>query len=155
MSLRTSATNRVLAGIPAGGYRRLRAHLQPVTLNFGDILYEPGESIRHVYFPLDCLISLLTAVDKRRNLEVGMVGNEGMAGMPVVLGVGLSGVRALVQGGGRALRMGSRASGSSSRAACHCSKHCSVTPTHSWRRFHKPRRATAFTAPKPGWRAGC
>lgn len=107
MSLRTSATNRVLAGIPAGGYRRLRAHLQPVTLNFGDILYEPGESIRHVYFPLDCLISLLTAVDKRRNLEVGMVGNEGMAGMPVVLGVGLSGVRALVQGGGRALRMGS------------------------------------------------
>jgi hypothetical protein len=48
---------------------------------------------------------LLTAVDKRRTLEVGMVGNEGMAGMPFILGVGISGVRALVQGGGNALRM--------------------------------------------------
>jgi CRP-like cAMP-binding protein len=76
-------------------------------LPFGQILYEPGETIRQVYFPGDCLISLLTSVDKRRTLEVGMVGNEGMAGMPVVLGVDISGVRALVQGGGNALRMSS------------------------------------------------
>jgi hypothetical protein len=48
---------------------------------------------------------LLTTVDKRRSLEVGMVGNEGMAGMPFILGVGVSGVRALVQGQGDALRM--------------------------------------------------
>jgi CRP-like cAMP-binding protein len=69
------------------------------------VLYEPGKAIRHVYFPIDCLISLLTTVDKRRSLEVGMVGNEGMAGMPFILGVGVSGVRALVQGQGVALRM--------------------------------------------------
>jgi CRP-like cAMP-binding protein len=50
---------------------------------------------------------LLTAVDKRRTLEVGMVGNEGMAGMPIVLGIDVSGVRALVQGGGHALCVGS------------------------------------------------
>lgn len=68
-------------------------------------MYEPGKTIRHVYFPLTCLISLLTAVDKRRTIEVGMVGNEGMAGMPFILGVGLSGVRAIVQGAGAALRM--------------------------------------------------
>ena len=105
MTERNPAANHVLASISASKYQRLKAHLQPVTLNFGHILYEPNETIRHVYFPLDCLISLLTAVDKRRNLEVGMVGNEGMAGMPVVLGVGVSGVRALVQGGGSALRM--------------------------------------------------
>ena len=72
-------------------------------MTFGQILYEPGETIRQVYFPIDCLISLLTAVDKRRTLEVGMVGNEGMAGMPIVLGIDVSGVRALVQGGGHAL----------------------------------------------------
>jgi len=99
--------NRMLASIPAKSYQRLRAKLEPVTLSFGQILYDPGEPIRHVYFPVNCLISLLTAVDKRRTLEVGMVGNEGMAGMPVVLGVSVSGVRALVQGQGNALRMSS------------------------------------------------
>jgi CRP-like cAMP-binding protein len=107
MTDRQTPGNRVLADIPAPEYRRLEAQLEPVTLKFGEILYEPGQVIRHVYFPIDCLISLLTAVDKRRTLEVGMVGNEGMAGMPFILGIGLSGVRALVQGGGTALSMSS------------------------------------------------
>jgi CRP-like cAMP-binding protein len=102
---RRTAANRVLASIPAKEYQRLRSQLEPVTLAFGEVLYEPGETIKHVYFPLDCLVSLLTAVDKRRTLEVGMVGNEGMVGMPFILGMGISGVRALVQGGGDALRI--------------------------------------------------
>jgi CRP-like cAMP-binding protein len=105
MKDQNSAVNRVLASIPPKEYRRLGAQLEPVTLKFGQVLYEPGGTIRHVYFPIDCLISLLTAVDKRRTLEVGMVGNEGMAGMPFILGMGVSGVRALVQGAGDALRM--------------------------------------------------
>lgn len=100
-------TNRVLASIPAREYKRLHAHLEPINLNFGEVLYEPGTAIGYVYFPVDCLISLLTAVDKRRTLEVGMVGNEGMAGMPFILGMGVSGVRAIVQGAGNALRMAS------------------------------------------------
>jgi CRP-like cAMP-binding protein len=102
---RQQPDNRVLASLPPKSYQRLRAQLEPVILTFGQILYEPGETIRQVYFPVDCLISLLTAVDKRRTLEVGMVGNEGMAGMPVVLGVDASGVRALVPSAGKALRM--------------------------------------------------
>ena len=65
----------------------------------------PTGQIRHVYFPINCLVSLLTAVDKSRTLEVGMVGNEGMVGMPMVLGIGVSAVRALVQGSGTAMRM--------------------------------------------------
>jgi CRP-like cAMP-binding protein len=96
--------NRVLAGISSKDYGSLD-QLEPVLLRFGQILYEAGGRIRHVYFPIDCLVSLLTAVDKRRTLEVGMVGNEGMTGMPFILGMGVSGVRALVQGGGHALRM--------------------------------------------------
>ena len=99
-----STGNRVLAGIPSKDYGRLD-QLEPVSLEFGQVLYEAGGKIRHVYFPVDCLISLLTAVDKRRTLEVGMVGNEGMTGMPFILGMGVSGVRALVQGAGAALRM--------------------------------------------------
>jgi CRP-like cAMP-binding protein len=97
--------NTILASLPAAQTVRLLAALEPVRLKFGQVLYEPGKAIRHVYFPIDCLISLLTTVDERRSLEVGMVGNEGMAGMPFILGIGLSGVRALVQGAGGALRM--------------------------------------------------
>ena len=100
-----AATNWVLASIPPRTYRRLAAQLEPVTLKYCQVLYEPGEPIRHVYFPINCLVSLLTSVDKGRTLEVGMVGNEGMAGMPFILGMGISGARALVQGGGSALRM--------------------------------------------------
>lgn len=97
--------NTILASLRPTDLARLHAALEYVSLNFGQVLYEPGKAIRHVYFPIDCLISLLTAVDKRRSLEVGMVGNEGMAGMPFILGMGVSGVRALVQGAGQALRM--------------------------------------------------
>ncbi len=79
--------------------------LEPVKLIYGQVLYEPKGRIRHVYFPTSCLVSLLTAVDKTRTLEVGMVGNEGMVGMPMVLGIGVSAVRALVQGNGTAMRM--------------------------------------------------
>lgn len=107
MADRQPTNNWVLASIPAKRYARLRSQLEPVTLKFGQVLYEPGGTIRHVYFPIDCLISLLTAVDRGRTLEVGMVGNEGMAGMPFILGMGVSGVRALVQGGGGALRIAS------------------------------------------------
>jgi CRP-like cAMP-binding protein len=105
MSRRTAMANRILGNLPPDSYKRLREQLEPVTLDFGQNLYVPGRPIPYVYFPVDCLVSLLTAVDKRRTLEVGMVGNEGMAGMPFILGVGISGVRALVQGAGRALRM--------------------------------------------------
>jgi CRP-like cAMP-binding protein len=96
--------NRVLESVPPSKLGSLQ-QLERVSLKFGQILYDAGGTIRFVYFPIDCLISLLTAVDKRRTLEVGMVGNEGMAGMPFILGMGVSGVRALVQGAGESFRM--------------------------------------------------
>jgi len=107
MTNTSAVKNTILVSLSGKEFARLRTALVPVRLKFGQVLYEPGKAIRHVYFPIDCLISLLTAVDKRRSLEVGMVGNEGMAGMPFILGMGVSGVRALVQGGGDALRMAS------------------------------------------------
>jgi CRP-like cAMP-binding protein len=97
--------NTILASLRPKDLARLHEALESVSLKFGQVLYEPGKAIRHIYFPIDCLISLLTVVDKRRTLEVGMVGSEGMAGMPFILGMGVSGVRALVQGAGHALRM--------------------------------------------------
>ena len=97
--------NSLLAAVPRKAYRTLLAGLEPVTLTFGDVLYEPGQTIRHVYFPGASLVSLLTLADGHRALEVGLIGREGMVGIPLVLGHSQSSVRALVQGTGTALRM--------------------------------------------------
>ena len=97
--------NSLLAAIPRKAYQRLLAVLEPVDLAFGKVLYEPGETIRNVYFPGDSLVSLLTLADGHLALEVGLIGREGMVGIPLVLGHQKSPVRALVQGGGTALRM--------------------------------------------------
>jgi CRP-like cAMP-binding protein len=100
-----SAANLVLAAMPRKEYQRILTGLEPVKLVYGQVLYEPMSRIQYVYFPVDCLVSLLTSIGKSRTLEVGMVGNEGMVGTPVALGIGVSAVRALVQGSGTALRM--------------------------------------------------
>lgn len=98
-------TNRLLAALPKKEYQKLLPELEEVKLVFGDILFEPGDLIRHVYFPNNSIISLLSTVEDREILEVGIVGNEGMAGLPVFMGVKRSRNRALVQGAGTAMRM--------------------------------------------------
>jgi len=102
---RFSVANSLLAALPRKEYRRLLTGFEPVTLTFGEVLYEPGKPIRHVYFPTDSLVSLLTLVEGHMALEIGLVGREGMLGIPVALGINDSPVRALVQGTGSALRM--------------------------------------------------
>jgi len=97
--------NRLLAALPRKEYQGLRAGLEAVTLTYGQILSEPGEPITHVYFPIDCLVSLLTTVEGHQALEVGLVGREGMVGISLALGMDVSSVRALVQGTGTAMRM--------------------------------------------------
>jgi CRP-like cAMP-binding protein len=97
--------NRLLAALPAKEYERLLAGFEPVKLGYGEVLYEPGEPMRHVYFPSDCLVSLLTVVEGDRVLEVGLVGREGMVGSRLALGVTTASVRALVQGTGTAVRI--------------------------------------------------
>lgn len=102
---RASVSNGLLAALPRNRYQRLPPGLEPVTLEFGQVLYEPGGRIREVYFPSDCVVSLLTLVEGRRAVEVGLVGHEGMVGIPLALGIDVSPIRALVQGTGAALRM--------------------------------------------------
>jgi CRP-like cAMP-binding protein len=105
MPIREPVSNRLLAGLPGKEYQRLQPYLEQVTLTFGEILYEQGEIIRDVYFPNHGIISLLSMVEERSTLEVGIVGNEGMVGIPVFLGAAASLNRALVQGAGTALKM--------------------------------------------------
>jgi CRP-like cAMP-binding protein len=97
--------NSLLAALPRKSYLRLLPGLAPVELVFGEVLYEPGEPIRDVYFPSRSLVSLLTLVEGHLALEVGMVGREGMVGIPLTLGADVSPVRALVQGAGPAMKM--------------------------------------------------
>lgn len=105
ISNRPPVTNKLLAELPRAVYNRMLPQLETVTLMYGDILFEVGEVIKHVYFPSDSLVSLLTQVDSHHALEVGMVGNEGLVGVGFALGINTSPVRAMVQGSGAALRM--------------------------------------------------
>jgi CRP-like cAMP-binding protein len=102
---RAGIPNHLLAALQSKEYERLLTGCEEVTLTYGDVLYEPGERIRHVYFPSDCLVSLLTVIDDHRALEVGLVGREGMVGARLALGIAAAATRALVQGTGTALRI--------------------------------------------------
>jgi CRP-like cAMP-binding protein len=102
---KAAADNSLLAALPDAELWRLHAGLERVALKFGEVLQEIGAPIRDVYFPLDCVVSLRMQVEGRHALEVGLVGREGMVGISLALGTGVSSARALVQGAGTALRM--------------------------------------------------
>ena len=102
---RLPPTNRLLAALPRKDRHQFLADCEPVELIFANVLYKAGEHISHVYFPTDSFISLLAPVNGRASLEVGLVGNEGVLGVPLALGVAVTSLHALVQGAGPALRM--------------------------------------------------
>lgn len=99
------ADNRLLSALPAAEYERLYSRLERIRLIYGEKIYEQGEVIRHVYFPDSGVVSLLSAVNERATLEVGLIGSEGVVGLAVFLGVRTSNNRAIVQGAGHALRI--------------------------------------------------
>ena len=102
---RPAARNRLLAGLPARGRQRLLARCEQVELRFGDVLCQAGERIRHVFFPTDSFISLIRPITGRAGLEIGLVGDEGMLGISLMLGISTAPLQALVQGAGPAWRI--------------------------------------------------
>jgi len=100
-----SSHNRLLAALPSGVRQRFLANCDYVALTLNDILAEAGERIRHVYFPTSGFISVIVTLDNGAHLEVGIVGNEGMLGSSLMLGMSVSPQQAIVQGKGNALRM--------------------------------------------------
>jgi len=99
------ATNGLLTAMPRQHRRRMLAGCEPVQLAYTEILAEPGERIGYVYFPTDSFISLVAQTEGSAGLEVGLIGNEGMLGISLILGVEVSPLRAMVQGAGLAWRM--------------------------------------------------
>ena len=99
--------NLLLAALPESDFVRLAPLLEPVQVDVGEVLCEPGDPIRSIYFPHDSLVSLLGVAEGRMTLEVGLVGREGMLGATVALGHEMAQVRAVVQRAGSASRMDS------------------------------------------------
>ena len=98
-------TNRILAALTRSEYKLISSRLERVPLIFSEDIFQPGQPIRHVYFPESGIISLLSGIDDYSTIEVGIVGDEGMVGLPLFLGVRNASSYAVVQGEGFALRL--------------------------------------------------
>jgi CRP-like cAMP-binding protein len=101
----TPVVNRLLAGLPIRARNDVLKSCEQVELTFGEVLSEPTQTVRYAYFPAEGFISLLANVDGHMNLEVGLIGNEGMFSPSSAFGLHVTPLRALVQGSGGALRM--------------------------------------------------
>jgi CRP-like cAMP-binding protein len=99
------AENTILAALPPEEMERIARSLQPVSLELGQVLYEPDQVIRRVYFPTEAVASLITMLEDGSTVEAGMVGYTGMVGTPIVLGAETSPNRALIQHSGGALML--------------------------------------------------
>jgi CRP-like cAMP-binding protein len=97
--------NRLLAALPHASYERLRPKLVPVELGLKEIVWERDAPIRYVYFPLNGVVSMVSIMADGSSVEVGTVGNEGIVGVPIVLGATRTPLRAFAQVPGVSLRM--------------------------------------------------
>ena len=99
------AENRLIAALSRKDRQHLLAGCEEVELTSADVLCSVGDRVRQVYFPTTSYISLLTPLDGNGGLEVGQIGNEGVFGISLVLGVDSASLRAIVQGSGLAWKM--------------------------------------------------
>lgn len=95
----------MLSSLPENEYQRLMPKLERVHLTLKQVLYQPHEPISYVYFPITGVISLLTLMNDGATIETGMIGKEGMLGLPIFLGTDSTSLRAICQVEGDALRM--------------------------------------------------
>lgn len=98
-------SNHLLEHLPGKVRERILQQCEPVELEFGEVLCEPGQRYEHVYFPQTSFISLMEIVDAHPPLEMGLIGNEGMLGVTLILGIQEIPFRAIVQGSGTANKM--------------------------------------------------
>lgn len=140
-----AAVNHLIQLLPRKDRLRLLAISEPVNLLLGEVIGESGAALRHVYFPTNSFVSLITPIDGKPVMEVGMVGREGMVGSQLVLGIEVSPFQSLVQGGGSSWRIATRDFGrelNRSNALQHCLKRylyvltVQLASTAACTRFH-------------------
>ncbi len=99
------AKNRLLAALPREEYEHLLPHLGPVSFKFGEVVYESGVQMEHIYFPTTATVSLLYRMENGASAEMGMAGNEGVVGVALFMGGNTMPNRAVVQSAGGSVRM--------------------------------------------------
>ncbi len=97
--------NHLLAALPTAEFERLAPHLEPVEMRLGDVLYESGGLLQHVYFPSTAILSLHYVMENGSSSEIAGVGNEGMLGISLFMGGKTTPSRAVVQTGGQGYRL--------------------------------------------------
>jgi CRP-like cAMP-binding protein len=101
--------NQILDALSPAARERLLPHLQVVALPLGMVLYESGDTLRHIYFPTDSIVSLLYVMEDGASAEIAVVGNDGAIGVALFMGGETTTNRAIVQSAGSAYRLtGSR-----------------------------------------------
>ena len=100
--------NRLLAALPKSEFEHLQPHLELVSLSLGQVLYESGAQMTHVYFPTDCIISLLYLMENGATAEIGVTGYEGLIGIALFMGGQTTPNRAVVQSAGWAYKMSAK-----------------------------------------------
>jgi CRP-like cAMP-binding protein len=108
VALNATPVNRLIGILPERSRKRLLGSCEQVHLTFGEVLCAAGDAVEHVYFPQESFISLLATLDDGERLEIGILGDEGMLGASVHLGVNRASEQAVVQGPGAALRISAR-----------------------------------------------
>lgn len=102
---RPTTGNRILDALPPRDFDHLKAHLELVPLELKQVLYRPGDKMPFVYFPASGVLSVVSLLQDGSAVEVGTVGEEGLAGLPALLGAAVSPHEVVVQGEGNGLRI--------------------------------------------------
>ena len=97
--------NRILGALSLNNFARLQDDFEPVDLKLGQVLYESGDTLGHVYFPITCIVSLIFTTLKGATAELAITGNDGLVGIPLVLGGDTTTHRVVVQSAGFAYRL--------------------------------------------------
>ncbi|MGA3250136.1 MAG: Crp/Fnr family transcriptional regulator [Paraburkholderia sp.] len=100
--------NHLLAMLPETEWERMAPHLVDVDMPLGQVVYESGDPVHHVYFPSTAVVSLLYVMEDGASAEIAIVGNEGLIGIAVFMGGETTSSRAVVQNAGRGYRIGAR-----------------------------------------------
>ena len=125
-----SKKNHLLAALPDEEFERISPNLEKVSLKLGEVLYESGDTMTHVYFPTTAIISLLYIMENGGTAEIGIAGNEGLVGIALFMGGDTTSNRAIVQSAGDAVRIKRAPCWSSSNAADYFRTSCSGTRRH-------------------------
>jgi CRP-like cAMP-binding protein len=97
--------NRLLAALPEAELQRWLPHLEYVDMSLGEVLYEAGSTLSHVYFPTTAIVSLLYVMQNGESAEIAVVGNDGVVGISLFMGGDSTSSRALIQSAGGAYRL--------------------------------------------------